>query len=106
MCDGTTAIIAVQSDKIHKVNVQDIKVTYILKKCVPHEKSSGHDSKYLVHQNLMEDLKWTLNLKILQYLKGKFVGSSQVQNDQTSLTQNMSLSDTQSTPQNILVQIT
>ena len=37
-----------KSGKIHKVNVQDVKVTYLVEliKCVPDEKPFGHPSKF------------------------------------------------------------
>ena len=50
-----------KSIKIHKVNVSDITVTYLLINCLPDKKAFGHAAKYQVHLKLMEDLYWSLN---------------------------------------------
>ena len=43
----------------------------------------------------MKDLNWSLNPKVSLALKDDIVRSSQVQNDQTSLIQNIFVSDTE-----------
>ena len=66
------ALIDKKSGKIHKANVQDIKVTYPggeLIKCLPNETAFGCPTKYRAHLKLMENLYWSLNPKILQDLK-------------------------------------
>ena len=87
-----------ESGKICKVNVQHIKVTYPGDqwiKCLPDEKAFGCATRYQLHSHLMEDLNWSLNTKTLLYPRNNIVASTQMPSDQTNLTQNMSVPDTQ-----------
>ena len=84
--------------KIHEVNVQDVKVTYLVNeliKCLPDESAFEHATRYFACPKHMEDLHWSLNPKILPDLRDSLVGSSQTQKnkyDQTK-TQNLSVPD-------------
>ena len=83
---------------IHKVNVQDIKVTYPvgeLKKCSPDDTALEHATKYEVHLEFMKDLHWFLNLKILLDLKDNLDGSPimQIKGNQANCAQKFSAPD-------------
>ena len=57
-----------KSGKIHKVNVQDGKVTNPvdeLIKCLPDKKAFWHASKWHVQPKLIEHLHWLFSPKIL-----------------------------------------
>ena len=59
-----------ETDKTHKVNVQDVKFTYIVNgliKYLPDDKAFGYKTKYCAHPKHLEDLHWSLNKNILSY---------------------------------------
>ena len=57
-----------ESGKTHKVNVQDIKITYPVEeliKCLPDDKTFGCAAKYHAHPKHLEDLHLSLNSNAL-----------------------------------------
>ena len=57
-----------KSGRTCKVNVQDVKVTYLVNeliKCLPDDKAFGHATKYCAHPKHLEGLCWSLNQNVL-----------------------------------------
>ena len=88
-----------KSGKIHKVNVQDVKVTYPVNELIKYlhdETAFRCTTKYRAHPKLVEDICYFLELNILPDLKDNLVGSPHVHNkcNQSHPTQNTPVTDT------------
>ena len=82
-----------ESGKIHKVNVQDVKVTYPfneLIKCLPDNKAFGCAATYHAHPKHIGPA-WSLNSNVLPDTQDWNAGSSSSTTNNDQITHNMSV---------------